>query len=80
MNAARVTVWAWTVGLRDALAELGSARLRWCLLCARVGWWGWRPLCPSMPITWVCVDQLACRSRRAVAWARRGRGWLRLLA
>jgi hypothetical protein len=79
VSTARVAVRAWTLGLRDALTELGAARLRWCLACGRVGWWSWRPLTPSMPITWVCADQLACRTRRAGAWARRGRG-RRLLA
>src|SRR6266498_5254856 len=47
VNAARVTARAWTLGLRDALAELADVRLRWCLLCARVGLWGWQPLTPS---------------------------------
>ena len=79
MNAARVTVRAWTLGLRDALGELAAARLRWCLACGRVGLWGWQPLTPSMPITFVCVDQLACHQRRAVQESRWQRGW-RLLA
>ena len=35
MNAARVTVQAWTLGLRDVLAELGAARL--LVVCGRVG-------------------------------------------
>jgi hypothetical protein len=78
MNAARVTV-RWAVELRAAVGELAAARLRWCLLCTRVGWWGWRPLCPAMPITWVCADQLACQGRRAAVAARVRRGW-RLLA
>jgi hypothetical protein len=77
MNAARMTVRTWTVSLRGALAELRAARLRWCLTCGRVGWLGWRPLCPAMPITWVCADQLACRRRRAVAATRWERGWRR---
>jgi hypothetical protein len=79
MSAARVAVRAWTLGVRNALAELGAARLRWCLLCARVGWWGWRPLCPSMPVTWVCADQFACMGRRAVVAVRVRRGWRRLV-
>src|SRR6266498_878176 len=29
VNAARVTARAWTLGLRDALAELADVRLRW---------------------------------------------------
>jgi hypothetical protein len=75
MSAARVAVRAWTLGLRDALAELGAARLCWCLACGRVGLWGWRPLTPSMPITFVCADQPACHQRRAVQQARTWRGW-----
>jgi hypothetical protein len=78
VNAARVTVRAWTLGLRGALAELGAARLRWCLMCGRVGLFGWRPLTPSMPITFVCVDQPACHERKAVQEARLRRGWRRL--
>ncbi len=78
MNAARVAVRAWTLGVRDALAELAAARLRWCLACGRVGLWGWRPLCPSMPITVVCADRLACHERQAVQHARWRRGWRRL--
>ena len=72
MTAARLTVRGWAHGLRVAVAELAAARLRWCLICGRVGWWGWRPLTPSMPIPWVCIDQLACRQRRR--WWRPGRG------
>ena len=75
MNAARVAVRAWTLGLRDALGELAAARLRWCLLCGRIGLWGWRPLTPSMPITFVCADQPACHQRRTVQQARTWRGW-----
>ena len=70
VSAARVTVRAWTLGLRAAFGELAAAKLRWCLGCGRVGLWGWQPLTPSMPITWICVDRLACRRRQAVAWAR----------
>jgi hypothetical protein len=80
VNAARVAVRAWTLGLRDALGELAAVRLRWCLACGRVGWWGWQPLCPSMPITWICVDRLACRQRQTAVAARTWRGWRRLLA
>jgi hypothetical protein len=80
VNAARVTVRAWTLGLRGALAELGAARLRWCLMCGRVGLWGWRPLTPSMPITWLCTDQAGCRQRQATVAVRAWRGWRRLLA
>jgi hypothetical protein len=72
-----MTMQAWTLGLRDALEELATARLRWCLACGRVGLWGWRPLTPSMPITWVCADRLACQQRQAVAEARWQRGWRR---
>jgi hypothetical protein len=77
MSAAKVIVRAWTMSLRDALAELASARLRWCLTCGRVGLWGWRPLMPSMPITWVCADRVGCRRRRAIVASRRERGWRR---
>ena len=80
MNAARMTVRAWTIGLRDALRELASARLCWCLACGRVGLWGWCPLTPSMPITWVCTDPSACQDRQAVQEDRWWRGWRRLLA
>jgi hypothetical protein len=75
VNAARVTVRAWTLGLLGALEELATARLRWCLACGRVGLWSWRPLTPSMPITWVCVDRPGCQERQAVEEARRQRGW-----
>jgi hypothetical protein len=79
VNAARVTVRGWTVELRELLAELGAVRLRWCLACGRVGLFGWRPLTPSMPVTWLCIDQLACQQRRAVQVARWQRGWRRLV-
>jgi hypothetical protein len=79
VNAARVAARAWTLGVRDALAELADVRLRWCLLCARVGLWGWQPLTPSMPITFVCADRPGCQRRQAVREARTWRGW-RLLA
>ena len=75
MNAARVAVRASTLGLRDVLAELATARLCWCLACGRVGLWGWRPLTPSMPITFVCADQCACHQRRSGQEARWQRGW-----
>jgi hypothetical protein len=80
VNAARVTVRAWTLGLRGALAELGAARLRWCLMCGRVGLWGWRPLTPAMPITWLCTDQPGCRQRQATVAVHAWRGWRRLVA
>jgi len=80
VNAARVTARAWTLGLRDALAELADVRLRWCLLCARVGLWGWQPLTPSMPITFVCADRPSCQQRQAAQEARTWRGCRRLLA
>ncbi len=74
MNAARVTVRGWTLGLRVALAELAAARLRWCLVCGRVGLWGWQPLTPAMPITWVCTDQLRLPCPRRPEPARPGSG------
>jgi len=80
VNAARAAVRAWTLSLRDDLAELATARLRWCLVCGRVGLWAWRPLTPSMPITWVCVDLPGCRQRQAAVAARTQRRWRRLVA
>jgi hypothetical protein len=77
VSAARVTLRGWTVELRAALADLGAARLRWCLLCGRVGLWGWHPLTPSMPITWVCTDQPSCWQRQAAVAARTRRRWRR---
>jgi hypothetical protein len=74
VSAAWVAVRAWTLSVRDVLAELGAARLRWCLSCGRVGLWGWRPLTPSMPITFVCADRSGCRQRQAVQQARTWRG------
>jgi hypothetical protein len=74
MNAARA-VRTWRLELHVVLAELLAARLRWCLLCGRVGLWRWRPLCAAMPITWVCTDQPGCQRRQAQVAARRGRGW-----
>jgi hypothetical protein len=80
VNAARMTVRAWTLDLRNALAELVAARLRWCLVCGRVGLWGWRPVTPSMPITWLCTNTVGCQRRRAAVAVRAWRGWRRLLA
>jgi hypothetical protein len=74
MNAARMTVRAWTLDLRAALGELSQASLHWCLLCGRVGLRGWRPVTPSMPITWVCTDRPSCQQRRAAVAARMRRG------
>jgi hypothetical protein len=77
VNAARMTVRAWTISVRDALGELASVRLCWCLACGRVGLWGWRPLTPTMPITWVCSDRPACQDRQALQearWRRDGAG------
>jgi hypothetical protein len=71
MNATRVTLRAWTLGV---LAELAAARLRWCLLCGRVGLWGWRPLTQAMAITWICVDRAGCQRRQARVAARWERG------
>jgi hypothetical protein len=74
VNAAWVTVRAWTLSLRGVRKWLATARLRWCLACGRVGLWGWRPLTPSMPITWVCADRPGCQQRQAGAEARRQGG------
>jgi hypothetical protein len=71
VNVARVTVGTWTLGLHGVLVELTAARLRWCVVCGRVGLWGWQPLCVAMPITWVCVDRATCRDRLAVEPLRR---------
>jgi hypothetical protein len=76
MNAGRVTVRAWTLRLGGVVAELGAARLRWCVVCGRVGLWGWQPLCAAMPITWICGDRPGCRARQALGGSRqRRRGW-----
>jgi hypothetical protein len=75
VNAARVSVRAGTLGLRVAVAELTSVRLRWCLLCGRIGLWCWRPLTPSMPITWVCTNGPGCQRRQGLAGGRWERGW-----
>jgi hypothetical protein len=80
MNAARVTVRAWTLDLHAALKELAATRLRWCVVCGRVGLWGWQPLCAAMPITWVCTDRARCRDRQAVRASRRERAWRRRVA
>jgi hypothetical protein len=74
MNAARMTIRAWTLDLRAALGALSEASLHWCLLCGRVGLRGWRPVTPSMPITWVCTDRPSCQQRRAAVAARVRRG------
>lgn len=80
MNAVRVVIQAWTLRLRGVLAKLGAARLRWCVVCSRVGLWGWQPLCVAMPITWVCFDRAGCRSRQIVGASRREGAWRRLVA
>jgi hypothetical protein len=80
VNAARVTVRGWAVALHAAVGELAAVRLHWCLACGRVGLWGWRPLTPSMPITWLCTNTAACQRRRAWVAVRAARGWWRLLA
>ena len=66
MNTTWLTVRAWTLGLRGVLAELGAARLRWCVVCGRVGLRRWQPLCAAMPITWVCADWASCRHRQVL--------------
>jgi hypothetical protein len=79
MNAARVAAGTWTVRLRGVLAELAVARLRWCLICGRVGPRGWRPLYAAMPITWVCADRASCRGRCALQVSQQKRAWRRLV-
>jgi hypothetical protein len=79
MNAARVAVQAWALRLRGVLAGLAEARLRWCVICGRVGLGGWQPLCAAMPITWVCTDRARCRFRQVQA-SQRERAWRRLAA
>lgn len=79
MNDARATVRAWTLGLRGVLAELGAARLRWCVVCGRVGLRGWQPLCAAMPITWICADRPSCRDRQALGAFLREPQWRRLV-
>jgi hypothetical protein len=74
MNVARVAVQDWTLHLRGVLAGLGAARLRWCVVCGRVGLWGWQPLCAAMPITWACADRAGCRVRQARGGARQRPG------
>jgi hypothetical protein len=66
MNTTWLTVRAWTLGLRGVLAEPGAARLRWCVVCGRVGLRRWQPLCAAMPITWVCADWASCRHRQVL--------------
>lgn len=75
MNVARVAARGWSVGLRVVLAELAAVRLRWCVVCGRIGLWGWQPLCAAMPITWICADRAACRAHQALGasrWERQG--------
>jgi hypothetical protein len=79
MNVARVAARGWSVGLRGVLAELAAARLRWCVVCGRVGLWGWQPLCAAMPITWICADRAACRDRQALGVSRGKRQGRRLI-
>jgi hypothetical protein len=79
MNPVGVAVQSWRRCLRCVLAELTTVRLRWCLVCGRVGLWGWQPLCAAMPITWVCIDRANCRHRQAVRASRRERRWRRLV-
>jgi hypothetical protein len=75
MNLARVAGRGWAMELHAALRKLTAARLRWCVVCGRVGLWGWRPLCPSMAISWFCVDRARCRDARVVPQA--DAGWPR---
>lgn len=74
MNVAREAARGWSVELRGMLVELTAARLRWCVVCGRVGLWGWRPLCRSMAITWICVDRARCRDGQAIRAAKRQSG------
>jgi hypothetical protein len=78
MNAVRVAVQASLLGLRRMLVRLTSARLRWCVVCGRIGLWGWQPLCAAMPITWVCTDRARCRSLQVLQAHHRERAWRRL--
>lgn len=80
MTAARLAVQGWTLRLREVLAGLSAARLRWCVVCGRVGLWGWQPLCAAMAITWVRADRAGCRSRQAVRASRQEWWWRRLVA
>jgi hypothetical protein len=80
MNAARVMVRAWTLDLHATLEELAAARLRWCVVCGRIGLWGWQPLCAAMPITWACADRAGCRARQALGVSRWERQGCRLVA
>jgi hypothetical protein len=76
MIRAKVAVGAWKPRLFGTLAELTSVRLRWCVVCGRVGLWGWQPLCAAMPITWICADRAACRAHQALGvsrWEQQGR-------
>jgi hypothetical protein len=75
MNLARAAAHGWAMELDPALRKLAAARLRWCVVCGRVGLWGWRPLCPSMAISWFCVDRARCRDAQVVRVA--DAGWPR---
>ena len=79
MSAARMVVRSWMVRLGGVVAQVATARLRWCVVCGRVGLVGWQPLCAAMPITWVCADRAGCRDRQVVEALRRERGWRRLV-
>jgi hypothetical protein len=79
VNATRVAIQSWSLCLRDPVAELITARLRWCLVCDRVGLWGWQPLCAAMPITWICADRTGCRARQACGGSRREQQVRRLM-
>jgi hypothetical protein len=75
MNAARVAVQVWMLRLGGVVAELGAARLRWCVVCGRMRLWGWQPLCAAMPITWICAGRPGCRAGQArgvLRWERQG--------
>jgi hypothetical protein len=73
MNLAPVATRCWSTALHTALWKLTAARLRWCVVCGRLGLWDWRPLCPSMAISWVCVDRARCRDAQVVRVAGAGR-------
>jgi hypothetical protein len=73
--------WPALLRLRLAAVELATARVRRCLICARVGLRRFRPARPGMPPawvrTWVCADRPGCQQRSAAAEARRQRRWRR---
>jgi hypothetical protein len=73
MNPAPVATRCWSTALHAALRKLTAARLRWCVVCGRLGLWGWRPLCPSMAISWVCADHARCRDAQVPRVAGAGR-------